>query len=583
MNERSFYLDCGGEAAFTVHHEPDAGAGGTAVLLLPPFGWEDIASYRARREWALHLAGRGHHVVRLDLPGTGDSAGELGDAGRYATWQSAASTAAAWLRAESGSSRVAAIGIGTGGYLACELVAEHRADEAVVWATPRTGKRFVRELTAFGTLEASRIVEAGGPPSPSDPPGVEAGGFLLSEDLANAIAQLDLGELALPAGARVLFLDRDGAGSIGSLADELRARGVEVSTAEGVGYAEMLAAPDKAKPPRAVFRTVDDWLSAGSGAARAADSGPVAGARAELASPGLREQPLTVQRSAVALRGVLAEPSGGQSAALTLVFLNAGAVRRTGPHRFWVETARRWAQAGLASVRVDLEGIGDADGEGEVYDDVSRFHDPPLVDHVTAVLDELVERGLPDRFVLIGLCSGGFWSFQTALRDARVAAAVMVNTRILYWHPHLDAFRDLQRTRLLGRATTWRRLFRGEVSVERVVHFARSLVASAVARVPGGEGADAASVFSWQERNVTTGFTTLRDAGRSAYFVFCDGENLHDELERAGLFAQQDRWPNVRRIRIPGRDHTLNPIWMHAPAARALDEAIESELARIGP
>jgi dienelactone hydrolase len=582
MSERSFYLDCNGEAVFTVHHEPTAGEGGTAILLLPPFGWEEVASYRARREWALHLAGRGHHVVRLDLPGTGDSAGELGDAGRLASWQEAAKAAALWLRGESGAPRLAAIGIGTGGYLAWELVAHGDADDAVVWATPKTGKRFVRELSAFGTLEASRIVEAGGPPSPVDPPGIEAGGFLLSDELAADIGRLELRSGDVPPGARLLFLDRDGAGAVGSLVDELQAAGVEVTTAAGVGYAAMLAQPDKAKPPREVFQTVDEWLAAGIVEPRTADGTRAAPVRAELATPELREQPFGIRRPSGVLRGVLAEPAAGDRAALTLVFLNAGAVRRTGPHRFWVEAARRWARDGVASVRVDLEGIGDADGDGDVYDDVSRFHDPQLVDHVSAVLDDLVERGLPDRFVLIGLCSGGFWGFQTALRDARVAAAVMVNTRILYWHPHIDAFRDLHRTRLLVRATTWRRLLRGEVSVARVAHFARSLVSSAATRLRGGEGADAASVFAWQARNVTAAFTTLRDAGRSAYFLFCSGENLDEELERAGLFAQPDRWPNVRRIRIPGRDHTLNPIWMHAPASAALDEAIDAERARIG-
>ena len=48
---------------------------------------------------------------------------------------------------------------------------------------------------------------------------------------------------------------------------------------------------------------------------------------------------------------------------LCAVFLNAGAVRRIGPNRLWVEAARRWARAGVPSVRMDLEGIGDADGD----------------------------------------------------------------------------------------------------------------------------------------------------------------------------------------------------------------------------
>ena len=58
-------------------HEP-AGAAtdvGTAVLLCPPFGWEEVCCSRSLRGAATLLARAGHPTARLTLPGTGDGAG----------------------------------------------------------------------------------------------------------------------------------------------------------------------------------------------------------------------------------------------------------------------------------------------------------------------------------------------------------------------------------------------------------------------------------------------------------------------------------------------------------------------------
>jgi alpha-beta hydrolase superfamily lysophospholipase len=579
VTEEALYLEGGGEPFFAVHHVPDAAStDAQAVILVPPFGFEDTATYRARREWALQLGAEGHHVLRLDLPGTGDSPGALADPGRWESWLAAVQRAAAWLRDAAAAPRVAAVGLGSGGYPAFDAVAAGAVDDVVLWATPPQGKRFLRELAAFARMEAQRIAESGGPPSPEPVDGVEAGGHVLPPELVDRIGAVDLTTVPLPATARVLLLDRDGAGAATSLAEALRAAGIDVETAEGRGYAAMVVPPDLSRPPREVFGLVSDWLARGRGAPATRGAAPRDAPAAALEVGAARERHVDVERPGGRLRGILAEPLAAEAPPpLALVFLNAGAIRRTGPNRLWTVAARRWAERGIPSFRVDVEGIGDADGDGEVYQEVGRFHEPHLIDHVTAVLDTLVELGLPPRFVLIGLCSGGHWAFKTALRDDRAAAAVLVNTRILYWHEHLDPARDLRRTRLLVRPVTWKRLLRGDVPVHRWKAFADWAVAGAASRLRR-RSADP-GVFAWQAATVAEGFSTLRDAGRSAHFVFCDGEPLRDELTAAGLLDRADRWPNVTVTIIPGREHTLKPVWMHRHAERALDDIVRRELA----
>ena len=85
-------------------------------------------------------------------------------------------------------------------------------------------------------------------------------------------------------------------------------------------------------------------------------------------------------------------------------------------------------------IRVDVEGIGDAGGDGSAYrESDDPFYAEKLIQQARSVLDLAVERGLPDRFALGGLCSGGFWAFQAALSDVRVQSVIMLNPRLLFF------------------------------------------------------------------------------------------------------------------------------------------------------
>jgi hypothetical protein len=300
----------------------------------------------------------------------------------------------------------------------------------------------------------------------------------------------------------------------------------------------------------------------------------------ELIAGGVRERPFLVAGAQGRLVGTVAEPLDEPTAPLTAVFLNAGAIRRIGPHRMWANAARRWGRKGVTSLRLDLEGIGDSDGDGELFADVAHFHGEQFFDQARAALDALEDAGLGNRFVLVGLCSGAYWAFHAALADDRVVAAVMINPRVLYWDDNLEISRELRRTRLLTKPVIWKRVLRGDVSWARWATFVRWL-AGAPLRLVRARRAPERDTPSVDDQ-IAAAFDRLRDRDLHARFVFCDGEPLFDELTRGDLLDRDDRWPTVSLTRLPGRDHTLRPLWMHEHVVAAMDDALDAELALAG-
>ncbi len=541
------YLDVGGESVLVLLHSAAEPRRDTAVLMCPPFGWDDTCSYRSRRAWAESLAAQGFPVLRLDLPGTGDSTGSARDRARVAASVAALTVAGAWLRAATGCTRVAAVGIGLGGLYACAAASGGATfDDLVLWAVPARGRAVVRELRAFARLGAGSTMPDGA---------VAANGYLLSAETVADLDALDLTALGPPKIARALLLDRDGLPVDEALCEALA--GAAVTVAPGPGYAALMARPQESLPPYDVMARVAAWLgvAAGPGAAP-----PLVATVGKVALDGGYERMLTST-------AILAEPAGAH-AGLTAVLLNAGAIRRTGPNRMWVEIARRWAARGVPTVRVDLHSIGDAPGEDCWTGADGQFYEESYRAEITALLDTVVAQGLPARFVLIGLCSGAYWSFHVAQDDPRVVGVVLVNPLTFAFDPYAVVVRTSRVLRRVWQASGWRRLLRGRSSIANVGRVLRA-AATRIVVAPRRRGLRAPAA---------PGFDRLRDRGVRTLLVFSPGEPLREDLAREGLFDRLDRWPNlaVRILDGPTDTHTIQPLAMQAQVHALVDAELEA-------
>jgi pimeloyl-ACP methyl ester carboxylesterase len=451
---RALYLPTQPDATFAMLHTPDADSrGSTGVVMCPPFGWDEVCTHRVRRAWAASFALAGHPALRIDLPGTGDSAGSVHDAGRIDAWTASVAGAATWLRDELGCARVVGLGIGLGGMLAWRAAAQGAAiDDLILWATPLGGRRLIRELrgAAMLSIDPRLAFESKADADrydTTDPGGLlDESGQALTRETIDALSALDLTALSLPepAARRILLLKRSDAQGDSDLEQHLQTAGAAVTIADGDSYGAMMRYIQDAVVPDAVIARSVAWVTdrarAGNGCAALAAAVPPPGAIAaqdslELSCDGIRirETPFTVHLSSGPVRCIISEPAGGTTEQVCALFLGGGVDRRIGPNRAWVETSRRWASRGIAAVRFDLSGIGDSAGDERQWATLSDQYGQIHVEHTVELLDRLSDRGLPPRFMLVGFCSGGYRSLHTALVDSRVTGVFCIGLPFLRW------------------------------------------------------------------------------------------------------------------------------------------------------
>jgi alpha-beta hydrolase superfamily lysophospholipase len=557
---RPTYLGLEPSGTLTFLHEPDGEATGvgSAVLLCPPFGWEEVCCSRSLRSAATLLAGAGHPTARLTLPGTADGAGGPSDGDLLRQWIDAVGAAAGWLRERTDASRCAAFGIGLGGVLAYLAAREHDAiDDLVLWAVPDRGRTLLREGKSLSRVIASDFPEDQRRDTAADGD-LELIGYLMSAETQAALGALQLSALTLPRcdRRRVLLVSRGALPVEQQLKDSLERQGAEVEVLRTTDYYAMMVKPEQSLTPRATVAHVLGWLGRGpvvpestSAPERVWTPRERETAQLEVAG-GVVEGPLVCSGSHGEAFGILSRDPLAAEAPLGVLLLSSGALPHPGPNRAWVEMARRWAARGIPVVRLDLAGIGEAGGEdAELRSDESTY-ESWRVDDVRGVLAKLQAAGIAERFVLGGLCSGANCSLRGALADPRVCGVLLINLFLVTWSGELIA----ERSR------------RAALSDDLIDARLRSLDCSAVRR---------------QVRDAIAAFDQLRERGTEVLLLFGEQEALYEEFAQQGLFDQLDRWPNLRLERIPSRDQMFRARWLQQHVHERLDEALERMLARL--
>lgn len=165
------------------------------MLLCNPFGEEANRAHRSYRVLATQLERAGYASLRFDYSGTGDSLGDSADASVEA-WLADIATAADRLKAASGATRIAVVGLRLGATLAMLASAgELRLRHLLLWDPVVDGAAYLRELadahraymkSEYGDDRPDRLRVVGGVPEEAlgAPIGPRLGAELAAIDLA---------------------------------------------------------------------------------------------------------------------------------------------------------------------------------------------------------------------------------------------------------------------------------------------------------------------------------------------------------------------------------------------------------------
>jgi len=424
-----------------------------AVVLASSWGEEDMSGYDGLRELATALAEGGIGTLRFEWPDSGDSSAATGDAS-LADAQLAVDAAAQRARALSGCARLAFVGLRLGALLAAHVAQGRRDVDSLVGLLPLAGGRaFVRHQRLLG----ASFSEGGAGPDDADPARpVMLGGFEQSASQVAALSALRWPAEPATSLREALLVDLPDADR--GAAEALARMGVRVRERAYRELEDALVVAHNASLAPAAIGDVVRWLQARAlePALQAAFAPPQAAAAQEPAWLYARTQRGAVRERVVLLNdpddsrtptlaGVLGEhdPAGGTDAPgrgprQAVVLLSSGGERRVGPHRLWVEFARRRAACGDVVLRLDVAGVGDSDRHRRADPDgAPTRYDPRCVIDVARAVDYLRREHGVGRVSVMGLCSGAYHALRAALAGVDVQQVVAINPLVYRWSKDL--------------------------------------------------------------------------------------------------------------------------------------------------
>ena len=381
-------------------------AGSRGVVLAGGLEGEAPASRRTLMRIAEGLAQAGVPALRYDPTGCGDSIDAPGGCDLLPIWRDDLRAAVRFMRQVVGVSEVALVGFRFGALLALELGAELGIERLALLAPVVEGRAHLRELSR--TAMGSEMPDLG-----------------FSAATVASLRELDLRRPEARPARDIFVVSPKRVAAVDSFEANLESLGASVWTSRFVGWDAMTADPLTARVPVETVMATVEWLRRDLDTNRR-HTPPLPPAMAVIGR-GWHEERLLLGATGD-LAGVLTLPSD-RSGSRVVIALGAGVVPHTGTDARAVTLARDLARDGVATLRLDLPGLGDSLSPSP---EPTHAYAPGQRAELPAVFDALAARGLTD-VTLFGVCSGAHHAFHAALEDARVRGLVLVNPLSLAW------------------------------------------------------------------------------------------------------------------------------------------------------
>ncbi|MFV0280056.1 MAG: alpha/beta fold hydrolase [Rhodoblastus sp.] len=556
------------------------GASRRGVIICGAHGFEDLCARSSLRLLAEQLSRQGLPTLRFDWRGTADSEGDGDAPHRVATWLGNIGEAVRKLVEMTGVEEVALVGVRLGALLALEAARDIQPARLVLLAPPASGRALKRELEVM-----SKIFQ--GKPGADDDAfdGVSAAGFRISRATLDDLKLVGSRRISGARNCATLVLSQNPEGA--PLAEKLRETGADVTVEPFEGYAEMMCDPTAALAPVKAIRRIVDFVAEGATATHKVGPAPDASAEgATLATDVWREEAAQFG-PANRLVGIFCTPADNGAHEKAVVFLNSGGVYHIGWARMFVDMARHLARSGVASLRMDLSGVGDSLSPRSLSPqgpERAPLFDRSLTRDVEAAVDWLFSNGIRE-VALFGACSGAYQAFHAAIEDKRVKRIALVNQACFIYGPtyamQIEAWRRTKAADIAMKLASF------EGAAENAPGGARALLFSLAKKVAKAGLAHATDATYALRRRVPglnmveRWFSELSSRGAEVLLIYSENDPGLSELERHLGARSHDETPlpGVYTKLIADTDHELTPQSARAAVSAALDDFIAGRAA----
>lgn len=455
------------------------------IVICNPFGFEEVSAHKSLRAIATETSKSGMPTFRFDYYGCGNSSGDEFDPRTVRRWTDSIHLAIDTLKRLSGVRSVCLLGLRLGAALAAIATTERSDIHSLVALAPVVkGRAYIRELRVLGQTGAEDPNQSG-----SADIGLEAAGFVMSTETANEISQINLEKITRLPTQRILIVERDDLAIPSNWDAHLRQLGANVQLEQWPGYHQMMQDPQRSRPPLRIISgllsVLADWPCRPAVANPEKDNSCPQAESPALGSllingHHILEVPVHLNTESSKLFGILTSCSApdrqpGPVCTSAVVMVNSGAVHHVGPNRLWVQLARRWAPRGIATLRLDLSGLGDSPARSGCDEDI--VYSASALDDIGLALrycKNLV--GDAGEVHLVGLCSGAYHALKSAATGHQWTSVVMINPLTFFWVTGtpvdniIKEYEVIEKSSSYGRKLLsmdpWKKLIRGQLNLK---------------------------------------------------------------------------------------------------------------------
>ena len=286
------------------------------------------------------------------------------------------------------------------------------------------------------------------------------------------------------------------------------------------------------------------------------------------------ERPLVIRSGGEELIGILTLPDGGATAPeVGIVFAQSGSRGRVGNTFHYPFFARRFAAAGIPTLRFDPAGLGDSTGAIPTQDMRALYRDIQsglFTADILAAIDEFLRHAAPRRLLVFGVCGGAASALLAAPRSPRVDGAILLSVPVLLDGPSVSAVdalpKDYAREYLVKNYAkkllsprAWLRLLTARSDVRTILQHAVAALKPAARRRRSGDVATARHPNPRFNAQVHAAIDALIARGNRLLLLFGqnDGFRNHWENEFHRLYwdAHPEYARHIEAHTIPGCNH----------------------------